>query len=111
TRRPWHALRAAADSGGACRFHDAARWPCGRAPPLLRVRGGPRLPDAAPAGPRAWPRGPGNRRVPGTAGRLRQGARTASRRTTSGSTLDFPSENSLWGEYGVNPRPDVTELA
>src|SRR3546814_12104214 len=52
--------------------------------------------------PQARPQAPGNRRVPGTAGRLRPGARTASRRATSDSTLDTPLRKlpggRVWGE-------------
>src|SRR3546814_11305981 len=52
--------------------------------------------------PRARPQAPGNRQVPGTAGRLRPGARTALRRATSDSTLDTPQRKlpvgREWGE-------------
>src|SRR3546814_6750452 len=52
--------------------------------------------------PRARPQAPGNRQVPGTAGRLRPGARTALRRATSDSTLDTPLRKlpvgRVWGE-------------
>src|SRR3546814_15461478 len=86
-------------------FRGCGRGQRGQA--TLRVRVGRWAPGAVRPElslrvPRARPQAPGNRQVPGTAGRLRPGARTALRRATSDSTLDTPLRKlpvgGVWGE-------------